>query len=1055
MNFLEGLNEMQQEAVKITEGPLLVLAGAGSGKTRVLTHRIAYLIEQKNVLPENILAITFTNKAASEMKERIESLITDKTSGMWVGTFHSMCVRILRRDIDKIGYNNSFVIFDSADQKTLIKDCIKEENLSEKLFDPKTMLNFISSQKDVLMDPETYIKENQGDFRERQKGELYKRYQKKLKENNALDFDDLILKTIELFVSAPIILDYYQDKFEYVLVDEYQDTNRAQYELIKLFSKKHLNVCVVGDDDQCIPEGMKVSTTKGEVLIEDIKENDEVLTASGNKETMKGIVEKKIKNKYQGEIITIKTKKGKVLKTTPNHIVFGKFNKKINEYYVCLLYKEGLGYKIKKTPKALNIDGKLKCGLDELIRNEKANKLWIIRECESENEAEYYEKILCNRYLIPFSIYSSELSDESVIIDPIYELAEDINVEKNVFKLMDDNLIIEEYPYMLSDNSLNINFFEGKNKSEGGWYNHKIYLDSSVTEKSEYDDVLNYTKDIKVNKELNIIKKARLTEDSFYYMPASHLKKSMGIAVYEDGKIIEDEVIDVEIIDYDGFVYDLSIPNFRQYITEGVVVHNSIYGWRGADIRNILDFEKDYKDAKVIKLEQNYRSTKTILDAANFIIDNNMGRKSKKLWTSNDKGNNINIYKGSNEHEEANFIVKKIVEIKENENLEYEDFSLLYRTNAQSRVLEEGLMKANIPYKIVGGLKFYDRKEIKDITAYLRLIQNPVDNISLKRIINFPKRGIGKRTLEKIEDYSIDKDESMYSVILDADEIPNLSHRAKSKIKSFASMIGTFMAMKEVLGVKELIENVIDKTGYMEMLKKDDSIESRTRIENIEEFVSVAIDFEKTSEENTLEEFLSNVSLLSDLDKTEEGNDNSVTLMTLHSAKGLEFPVVFLTGLEEGIFPISRAMTDDDQLEEERRLCYVGITRAKKILYMTHTLTRTIYGRTSYNSASRFLDELPDELIKSCNSDKKAFGYKKKPKKDKYFTGYTSMDTKKKKTNDTSEITAGDKVEHKKWGLGTVVQVKGKKDNKKATIAFNNQGIKEVMLSFTPIKVIK
>lgn len=732
MSLINGLNDKQREAVLKTEGPLLILAGAGSGKTRVLTHRIAYLIEEKGVSPWNILALTFTNKAAGEMKERIGNLIGHGGQDVWAGTFHSVCVRILRRDIEKIGYSSNYVIFDSADQKTLVRDCIKELSLSEKLYDPKAMLGFISSQKNIMVKSDTYINANYTNFRERQKGEIYALYQKKLKENNALDFDDLINKTIELFKEHPMVLEYYQNKFHYVLVDEYQDTNGAQYELVRLLASKYKNICVVGDDDQ------------------------------------------------------------------------------------------------------------------------------------------------------------------------------------------------------------------------------------------------------------------------------------------------------------------------------------SIYGWRGADIANILNFEKDYLDASVIKLEQNYRSTKTILNAANEVIQNNSGRKNKKLWTGNDEGQQINIYSGNNEHEEADFIVKKIKEIKNDENKSYSDFSILYRTNAQSRVLEESFMRANMPYKIVGGLKFYDRKEIKDIVSYLRLIQNPVDNISLKRIINVPKRGIGKTTIDKIEEYSLSKEESIYSVILDIEELGSLSQRAKGKVREFASLIGTFIAMKEVLSVKDLIEKVIESSRYISELEKEDTVEARTRIENIKEFVSVAIDFDVNNPGGTLEDFLANIALLSDIDKTEDGNDEAVTLMTLHSAKGLEFPVVFISGMEEGMFPSSRSLTSQADLEEERRLCYVGITRAEETLFITHTAIRTIFGRKNFNTVSRFIREIPKELIKSCNENKRISEIatsSTKPKESKrYFTGYVKENVVKEEKK--GKVTAGMKVKHKVWGIGTVVQTKETSNDIELTIVFPAQGIKRLLKSIAPISII-
>lgn len=734
MNYTEGMNERQKEAVIATEGPLLVLAGAGSGKTRVLTHRIAYLIEELGVSPYSILTLTFTNKAANEMKDRIKRLIGDKANDIWAGTFHSICVRILRMNIENIGYTSNFVIYDGTDQKTLIKDCIKEKSLNDKMFDPSSMLNFISSQKDKMITPQMHLNEFSSDYREKQKGELYALYQKKLKQNNALDFDDLIVKTIELFREHSEVAEYYQNKFKYILVDEYQDTNQAQYMLVKLLSEKHKNICVVGDADQ------------------------------------------------------------------------------------------------------------------------------------------------------------------------------------------------------------------------------------------------------------------------------------------------------------------------------------SIYKFRGADIRNILDFEKDYPDSKTIVLEQNYRSTKNILKAANAVIENNSERKPKALWTDNNEGSCISVFNAKNEHGESDFIIAKINELKSEKC--FNDFAVLYRTNAQSRVIEEGLIKGNIPYKIVGGLKFYDRKEIKDIVAYLRVIQNPVDNVSFKRIINTPKRGIGKTTVDKVELLSIENDESIYSTLLASENIVGLSHRAQTKLKDFISLLGTFMAMKELLSVKELIEKVIDTTGYVRELELEDTIEARGRIENIEEFLSVAIDYERTAEESKLEDFLANILLVSDIN-SEELKD-TVTLMTLHSAKGLEFPIVFMTGMEEGLFPSGRSMTEQEQLEEERRLCYVGITRAEEELFMTYASMRMLYGKTNYNAPSRFLRELPESLLESCNKDRPVISdlttKKKNIEKSKYYTGYTLENTNTKpKPSLGAEVKgmqSGAKVKHKMFGVGTVVQVKGEEDKMEATIAFESQGIKKVMVAFAPLEVI-
>lgn len=1100
MNFLDGLNDKQREAVLTTEGPLLVLAGAGSGKTRVLTHRIAYIIEEKGVKASNILALTFTNKAANEMKERISRLIGDEAEYIWAGTFHSICVRILRRDIEKLGYGKSFVIFDTTDQKTLIKDCIKQLNLSEKHYEPASIMGFIGSQKDNLIEPDTYINQHYGDYRERQKGEIYRLYQQRLKENNALDFDDLINKTIELFRQFPDILEFYQNKFRYILVDEYQDTNRAQYTLINLLSKKYNNICVVGDDDQCILQGMMVNTPEGNIPIEELTEGQKIYSPSGWGRVSEGTVEKKIKKEYSGPIIKIRTQNGNVIKTTPNHIMFGKLNVKPGVYYVYLMYKKGKGYRIGQTQEVRSREGEIVNGLMVRLNQEHGDKIWILKICSSKEESTFYEQLYSFKYGIPTTVFHDVGRGITLTQKYIDELFNEIDTESNVIKLMDDLLIFEDFPHHRANGVIrggairrliNLTFFGGRVTGiDKGWNSHRIAFNTSSdeleskairagfpvrkgqrntwrieTERVFYDEANEYGKSIQeLDSDIEIVRRAKLTEqESFYYMPASHIRPSMSIASYEGGKIVEDIVEEVSIEEYDGYVFDISVPNFRQYLCEGIVVHNSIYGWRGADIRNILDFEKDYKNTKVIKLEQNYRSTKTILNAANQVIENNEGRKSKRLWTANDEGCPIKVFSGANEHEEANFIVDKIKELSAKEDRKLSDFAILYRTNAQSRVIEEAFLKANLPYKIVGGHKFYDRKEIKDIIAYLRLIQNPVDNYAFKRIINVPKRGIGKTTLDRLEQYSIEKEDSMFGAMLECDEIPGLTQRAKDSLNSFSTLIRKFMAMKEIFTVTELIENVIDSIGYIEEIQQEETVQAESRIENIKEFLSVAVSFEETSEDKTLEGFLANISLLSDLDKTDDTDRDTVTMMTLHSAKGLEFPVVFMTGMEENLFPTSRAYFNEDDLEEERRLCYVGITRAEEMLFMTRAFSRMIYGKTGVNSMSRFLREIPDELIEDLNesrTNKSSSVFSVSSTKTynsmspKYFTGYTIENTRKTPKDTNLDIKPGSKVNHKVWGIGTVVQVKELDNDKEITIAFNSQGVRKLMLSFAPIEVI-
>ncbi|MFR5131807.1 MAG: DUF3553 domain-containing protein [Terrisporobacter sp.] len=743
-DIIEKLNPAQREAVENTEGPVLILAGAGSGKTRVLTTRIGYLMEDKNVKAENILAITFTNKAANEMRERVEETLegTD-TKEMWITTFHSCCVRILRKSINKIGYNRSFVIYDSPDQITLIKDCMRELDISDKAFDPKYVLSCISNAKDKLYSPQKYMQLNEGDISKTKIGEIYALYQDRLKRNSALDFDDLIMKTVELFNECPDILDFYRNKFRYIMVDEYQDTSKAQYELIKLLAKQHQNICVVGDDDQ------------------------------------------------------------------------------------------------------------------------------------------------------------------------------------------------------------------------------------------------------------------------------------------------------------------------------------SIYGWRGADIRNILEFERDYDNVKIVKLEQNYRSTQVILDAANHVIANNTERKRKKLWSDKKEGQLIKIQLAENEIEEGDFISNTINYMRRYEDREYKDFAVLYRANAQARSVEDALNRAGIPYNIYGGIKFYERKEIKDIIAYLRVIQNPQDDISLKRIINVPRRGIGLRTIEKIEDRASLKEESIYSVLIDIEDNSDISRKARASISEFVDLMSTLRSFTDVYTVSQVIEKILDVTGYKDELLKEKNNEGEDRLENLQELISVALEFESGSEDKSLEAFLTSIALNAEPSDDEEQEDR-VSLMTIHSSKGLEFPVVFLAGMEEKIFPIARAIQSmrDSDIEEERRLCYVGITRAKEELFLTLTRKRTLYGRTNPSVASRFIEELPKECIERLNKEQKELSFSKANYNilDKYTQKYKmnnmnrmaaakkAQATIKNTSNESNidDLKLGSKVHHPKFGLGTVVALKGPD----VTIAFDNQGIKTINKEYTTLDLV-
>lgn len=1099
MDYLKGLNERQRQAVLHTDGPLLIMAGAGSGKTRVVTHKIAYLIEEKRIFPGNILAITFTNKAANEMKERVASLLSTSVDSMWMGTFHSICVRMLRRDIERIGYSRSFTIYDRDDQLTLIRECIKEKNLNKDNYKPNSVLAQISKLKDSMTDPDTYINQNYSDYYLRNIGELYALYLKKTKKYNALDFDDLLIKTVELLRQEKTILDYYQKKFKYIFVDEYQDTNKVQYDLIRLLSGNNGNVCAVGDGDQCVLEGMQVETNSGRVNIEDLKEGNTVLSAGGNGKVMSQPTDKIMKKEYKGTVISIKTQGGKHIELTPNHIMFSSLNPEAGVFYVYLMYKRGLGYRIGQTQGVRSHEKEgIKNGMCVRLNQENADKAWILKVCKSKEDASYYETLYSLNYSIPTMVFHNKGRGLTFSQETINKLFGEIDTRTNVVKLMEDLLIFEEYPHVRSGavirksgfrRIVNLNYFGGRETGkDSAWHSHRISFNTSgdelnekartsnfntrkgkrntwriETERKEYDDVYPFAKEIiALEEDIEINKRAKLSKDRcFDFMPAAHIKPSMSIGILKDNEIVEDIVSEVELKYYDGFVYDVSVPHFRQFICEDIVIHNSIYGWRGADISNILNFEKDFKNATTILLEQNYRSTANILNLANKVIMNNQERKKKDLWTENHDGEKIIYEELSDQESEAIFVSGKVDEVMR-DGYNASDCAVLYRTNAQSRSFEEIFIRKNIPYKIVGGLKFYDRKEIKDIVAYLKVIENPMDNISLKRIINVPKRGIGNATIDRLEEIAIQKGDSIYGVLLDLDNV-DLNGRAKNSLKTFIDMMNMLMAKKELMTIKNFIEEVIESSGYIKELEKEDTIEAQTRIENIKEFISVAIDFEAKIGETNFEEFLANIALLSDVDKTSDSTD-VITMMTVHSAKGLEFPVIFMVGMEDGLFPISRALESETELEEERRLCYVALTRAEKLLFITSAKIRTIYGNVNYTLPSRFIKEMGDAIENKKDEIPKekmfnVLDYTKKKEVNKEETRssfyYTPEEKPKKNINTNINVKLGDKVRHKKFGEGTIVQLKDRENDTELVIAFENGGLKRLSLSIAPIEIVR
>lgn len=1110
------LNKEQYEGATTIEGQVLILAGAGSGKTRVLTHRIAHMVEDLNIAPYNILAITFTNKAAKEMKDRVRALIGECAENMWISTFHSTCVKILRREIDKIGYKSSFTIYDSSDQKTLVKECMKTVNINDKDISEQEIISKIGKAKDRMQTARSFKLENESNFRENKIADVYEMYQKRLKENNALDFDDLIFKTVELFKSNPETLEFYQRKFKYIMVDEYQDTNGAQYELVKLLASKYKNICVVGDDDQCLVEGTMVSTENKDVEIEKLMKEDLVRVASGNGETSLLKISDINKKKYCGKIVKITTKNNRVIKATPNHISFGKISLEEDKYYVYLMYKSGFGYRIGQTSSVRSRDDRDASGLAIRLNGEQADKMWIIKVCDTKGDATYYEQYYSVKYGIPTIVFNSRGRNITISQEQIEKMFKEIDTINAAEKLMEDEFLYNEYPHHLSNavirgdsirKRVNLSFFGGKKSVQRGIYSHRIGLNSSgddsknkfieagfnvrdgqrntyrvETERALYDEAEEFARKLSmVEESFEILKKAKLSNDkSFMFMPIGSFKPGMSIAIQNSEKIEEDIVISVELEDYDGYVYDLNIDNARNYIANGIVVHNCIYQWRGADIKNILDFEKDYPDAKVIKLEQNYRSKGNILNAANVVIVNNSNRKSKALRTEQELGSKIKVYRAYSDSDEGDFVGKQILDIRKNEDKKYNDFAILYRTNAQSRIFEESFRRKGIPYKIVGGTRFYDRKEIKDILAYLKVLINPQDDISIRRIINVPKRSIGDATVNKIQDFADSFELNMWDALSEVRSIPTLTPRNVSCIDPFVQLMENLMILSETTPVSMLIETILEDTGYMDQLKKSNEIEDKSRIENLKELVSDAVDFEKNSEDKSLSAYLEKVSLVQDTDKIED-EDDSVVLMTVHSAKGLEFPVVFMVGMENGIFPGSASFEKESEMEESRRLCYVGITRAKEILFMTSAEVRRVFGKTVAYSQSDFINEIKPDLKEYVSVEKTGIKSRESFINKSSYNNPHSLRNNMTRTVSGSglnasrpnsigsssignvssgdyisvaEATMGRKVMHEKFGVGIIVSVQNSGDDKKLTIAFDKQGVKVLLLSFAKLKMI-
>ena len=1073
-DLLDSLNPVQRKAVQHTEGPLLILSGAGSGKTRVITHRIAYLIQHHGVSPFNILAVTFTNKAAEEMRTRLENLIGQ--SQLWMATFHSTCAQILRRDIHHLGYDRSFTIYDTADQQTLIKELIKTLQLS--LNNPGPVLGEISRAKSDFVSPNGYASKAVGFFEE-SVAKIYPMYQDYLRQNNSLDFDDLIKLTVELFEANPNVLEYYQNKFRYILVDEYQDTNRGQYLLVNALAQKHQNICVVGDDDQCLPAGTLVQTPNGTTPIENLRWEDSVVAAAGRGKTLTAEVSGIHRKWYEGKLVKITTQSGAILRATPNHVLFSRLSNAPDLHHVYLMFRRDRGYRI-GISKGTRSDGfkdhPLQTGVRQRCVQEKAEKVWILKTCQTRSEAQMWEQYYAFEYGIPTTVFDAARHDSVLQQNHISFIYENIDTASNAKRLMRDLYLFHNYPSYrpkgISGNKssdrqiVHFTMFSDKRASQQSpWHAHRVSLNTTDRElekqlqsqghhtrtgrrntwriekvRLDYDDAFKLANQIAhAAGDLEIQSSASLVDNRKYdFQPASQIQPKMYLATERDGELVEDLVESVEWEDYQGYVYDLDVDCLHNYIANGICVHNSIYSWRGADINNILDFEEDYSDTKVLRLEQNYRSTKNILEAAYHVISNNQKRKEKQIWTDNKKGSAITLHEATDDTREADYVLRQLREWR-GRRRKYGDCVIFYRINAQSRTFEDALRGANIPYQIVGGIRFYERMEVKDIIAYMRVIVNPADTVSIKRVINVPRRGIGVATVQKIEDFTYEEGIPLFEAIQRVGEISTLNSGAKNKVRAFAELIASFNSNDPPA---RTAEDLLDRTGYLQTLRSEGTIEAQTREENLRELIAAVTEYEERETEPTLTGFLEKITLASDIDNMEDKSD-VVTMMTLHSAKGLEFPIVFMVGIEEGLLPHQRSYDTEAELEEERRLCYVGLTRAQEHVYLTYARSRRLYRDIDYRIPSRFIEEIPPDLIDQGTT----YESSRRPVVSSYDPDEPDFDDEVPFHYDV-----GDVVYHAKFGRGKITAIDGYGFNMRLTVRFERGSEKVLAAAHTRLE---
>ena len=1102
-SLIEGLNPVQHEAVVHDEGPLLVIAGAGSGKTRVLTSRIAHLIHT-GVSPFEILAITFTNKAAQEMKHRVGALVGPVAEKMWVSTFHSACVRILRRDGHRLGFPSSFTIYDQADAQRLVGYVIRDLGLDAKRFPPRSVHGTISAAKNDDLGPEEYAARAQVIF-ERKIADVYREYQARLLKAGAMDFDDLLRNVVELFRTEPEALEHYRRRFRHVLVDEYQDTNRVQNEMILQLAGEHRNVCIVGDSDQCLVPGTMVRTPAGEVPIEAIEVGDEVLGVDGSDRLAVGTVAAVAPGAYRGRVYRV-TAGGRSVVGTPHHIVPARVDLDHDRHVVYLMERVDTGFRIGRTTSARSPStGVLQGGLRVHLDQEHGDRLWILGAHARGEDAAWWESWFAAQYGLPTACFHDTGRHRAMGQGARDRLFDAIDTRSRAKELLEDLDLLIDFPHLVPEGgaqrqTVDLTMFSDRRGAVGShrvrWSSNRADVAHRLrragfpvrpgqaggwrieTSRTSYHEALELANAVAFAGNVDVRRRARVDGQTWEMLPLASLRPGMAMLVTEDdGTVRSAPVESVEIAEHDGTVHDLEVDRLHSFVADGVVVRNSIYKFRGADIRNILEFEEAFPDATVVVLEQNYRSSQTILDAANAVISNNLSRKPKELWTDAGDGHAIVRYHADDEGDEAQWVAHEIAKLHDSGDHRWGDIAIFYRTNAQSRVVEEHLLRGGIPYKVIGGTRFYDRREVKDALAFVKAVVNPADEVSVKRVLNVPKRGVGDSTVARLDAWAAMHGYTFMQALRRSEEA-GITGRAVKGIAEFLSIVD---AAAEVVddGPGPLLESVLARSGYLDELQAEHSVEAEGRLENLAELVGSAREVE------SVDVFLEQVSLVADSDEVPD-DDSQVVLMTLHSAKGLEFPAVFLIGLEDGIFPHLRAIGEPHELEEERRLAYVGITRARERLYLSHAWSRTIYGSTQYNPPSRFLEEIPQRLVTSIQGERRssrggawadsasmtssAASWGDRPDR---RSGISSAERQARREANRErmvdqaiasgqraaadagpgpQLRVGDDVVHAKWGEGVVLDLQGSGDKTEVTVHFPEVGQKVLLLAWAPLK---